>query len=75
MSPFRGQLSGKHLPASIYASVVPRSKHKGVRKTYNSRLRSLRTTPAKAANVTKRLWKIGDIAKVLEDWEKASVSA
>lgn len=30
---------------------------------------------AGAAGVINRLWKIGDIAKVLEDWEKASVSA
>ena len=29
----------------------------------------LRTTPAMAANVTKRLWEIGDIVDVLEAWE------
>jgi hypothetical protein len=28
-SPFLGQLSGKPQPASAYASMVPRSKHKG----------------------------------------------
>jgi hypothetical protein len=33
-SPFRGQLSGKQLPASNHASVVPQPKHKGARKTY-----------------------------------------
>ncbi len=26
-----------------------------------------------AAGVTKRLWEIGDIVKVLEDWEAAKV--
>ena len=29
MSPFRGQVSGKPLPASAFTSVVPKSKHKG----------------------------------------------
>ena len=28
-----------------------------------------RVTPAMAAGVTDRLWGIGDIVKVLEDWE------
>jgi len=30
--------------------------------------KTLRTTPAMAANVTKRLWEIGDIVEVLDDW-------
>jgi hypothetical protein len=29
---------------------------------------------AMAANITKRLWEIGDIVDVLEAWEQASVS-
>jgi hypothetical protein len=33
VSPFRGQLSGKQLPAINQTSVVPRAKHKGARKT------------------------------------------
>jgi hypothetical protein len=32
---------------------------------------TLRTTPAMAANITKRLWEIGDIVDVLEAWEAA----
>jgi hypothetical protein len=32
-------------------------------------LARLRTTPAMTAGVTKRLWKIGDIVTVLENWE------
>jgi IS1 family transposase len=35
--------------------------------------KTLRTTPAMAANVTKRLWEIGDIVDVLEAWENARV--
>ena len=31
--------------------------------------KTLRTTPAMTAKVTDRLWEIGDIVKVLEDWE------
>jgi hypothetical protein len=31
--------------------------------------KTLRITPAMAAGVTDRLWEIGDIVKVLEDWE------
>jgi hypothetical protein len=31
--PFRGQLSGKPLPASAFLFVVPKSKHKGAWKT------------------------------------------
>jgi hypothetical protein len=31
--------------------------------------KTLRTTPAMAANVTKRLWEIDDIVDVLEAWE------
>jgi len=31
--------------------------------------KTLRPTPAMAANVTKRLWEIGDIVDVLEAWE------
>jgi hypothetical protein len=30
---------------------------------------TLRTTPAMAANVTKRLWEMGDIVDMLEAWE------
>src|SRR6266487_1247516 len=33
--------------------------------------KTLRTTPAMAAKVTKRLWEIGDIVDVLEAWEAA----
>ncbi|PNE10508.1 MAG: hypothetical protein CR217_13930 [Beijerinckiaceae bacterium] len=34
--------------------------------------KTLRTTPAMAADVTKRLWEIGDIVDVLEAWEKSN---
>ena len=34
--------------------------------------KTLRTTPAMAAGVTKRLWEIGDIVDVLEAWEASS---
>jgi hypothetical protein len=34
--------------------------------------KTLRTTPAMAANITKRLWEIGDIVDVLEAWETAN---
>jgi hypothetical protein len=34
--------------------------------------KTLRVTPAMAAGVTDRLWQIGDIVKVLEDWEEQS---
>ena len=34
--------------------------------------KTLRTTPAMAANVTNRLWEIGDIVDVLEAWEIAT---
>ncbi len=33
--------------------------------------KTLRTTPAMAASVTKRLWEIGDMVDVLEAWEAA----
>jgi hypothetical protein len=33
--------------------------------------KTLRTTPAMAADVTKRLWEIGDIVGVPEAWESA----
>jgi IS1 family transposase len=33
---------------------------------------TLRTTPAMAAGVTKRLWEMGDIVNVLEAWEQSS---
>jgi hypothetical protein len=36
------------------------------------RHKTLRTTPAMAANVTKRLWEIGDIVDVLEAWENTT---
>jgi hypothetical protein len=32
---------------------------------------SLKVSPAMAAGVTDKLWEIGDIVKVLEDWEAA----
>jgi hypothetical protein len=32
--------------------------------------KTLRTTPAMAAGVTKRLWEMGDIVDVLEAWER-----
>jgi hypothetical protein len=31
--------------------------------------KTLRVTPAMAANVTKRLWEMSDIVEVLESWE------
>ena len=34
--------------------------------------KTLRTTPAMAANVTKKLWEIGDIVGVLEAWENSA---
>jgi hypothetical protein len=34
--------------------------------------KTLRITPAMAAGVTDRLWSIGDIVKVLEDWENTT---
>jgi hypothetical protein len=34
--------------------------------------KTLRTTPAMAANITKRFWEIGDIVDVLEAWETAN---
>jgi hypothetical protein len=34
--------------------------------------KTLRTTPAMAANVTKRLWEIGDIVDVPEAWENTT---
>jgi hypothetical protein len=34
--------------------------------------KALRTTPAMAAKVTKRLWEIGDIVDVLEAWENTT---
>lgn len=37
--------------------------------------KTLRTTPAMAAGVTKRLWEIGDIIDVLEAWEISQVAA
>jgi hypothetical protein len=33
--------------------------------------KTLGTTPAMAANITKRLWEIGDIVDMLEAWEAA----
>jgi hypothetical protein len=33
--------------------------------------KTLRTTPAMAAGVTKRLWEMDDIVDVLEAWEAA----
>jgi hypothetical protein len=34
--------------------------------------KTLRTPPAMAAGVTKRLWEIGDIIDVLEAWEASN---
>jgi hypothetical protein len=34
--------------------------------------KTLRVTPAMAAGVTDRLWEIGDIVQVLEDWENTN---
>ena len=34
--------------------------------------KTLRTTPAMAAGVTKRLWEIGDIVDVPEAWENTT---
>jgi hypothetical protein len=34
--------------------------------------KTLRTTPAMAAKVTKRLWEIGDIVDMLEAWENTT---
>ena len=36
--------------------------------------KTLRVTPAMAAGVTDKLWGIGDIVKVLEDWEGPKAS-
>lgn len=33
--------------------------------------KTLRMTPAMAAGVTEKRWEIGDVVKVLEDWETA----
>jgi hypothetical protein len=33
--------------------------------------KTLRTIPAMAANVTKRVWEVSDIVDVLEAWESA----
>jgi IS1 family transposase len=37
--------------------------------------KTLRTTPAMAANVTKRFWEMGDIVDVLEAWESGREAA
>jgi hypothetical protein len=37
--------------------------------------KTLRTTPAMAANVTDRLWEIGDVVTVLEAWEASEQRA
>jgi len=34
--------------------------------------KTIRVTPAMAANVTKRLWEMSDIVDVLEAWESAT---
>lgn len=36
--------------------------------------KTLRVTPAMAAGATDRLWGIGDIVKLLEDWESAKLA-
>lgn len=33
--------------------------------------KTLKVTPAMAASVTKRLWEMSDVVKVLEAWESA----
>jgi hypothetical protein len=35
--------------------------------------KTLRTTPAMAAGITKRLWEMGDIVDVLEAWETTKI--
>jgi IS1 family transposase len=37
--------------------------------------KTLRVTPAMAAGVTDRLWEIGDVVKMLEDWENQQKQA
>jgi IS1 family transposase len=37
--------------------------------------KTLRVTPAMAAGVTDRLWEIGDVVSVLEDWERVAEKA
>jgi len=37
--------------------------------------KTLRTTPAMAAGVTKRLWEMSDVVDVLEAWETARSKA
>lgn len=63
-------VTGTHL-SPIFTSVT--DLHLLHRMHYNFvRLhRSLRVTPAMAANVTDRLWEIADIAKLVEDAEAA----
>jgi hypothetical protein len=34
--------------------------------------KTLRTTPAMAAGVTKRLWEIGDMVDLLQAWERTN---
>jgi hypothetical protein len=49
-----------------------------VKSAFSSPLRihkTLPTTPAMAANITKRLWEIGDIVDVLESWAASQVAA
>ena len=44
---------------------------------YNNFVRihqTVKTTPAMAAGVTKRLWEIGDVVDVLEAWETTMIS-
>ena len=36
--------------------------------------KTLRMSPAMAAGVTKRLWEIGDIVTVLENWEQSAAA-
>ena len=37
--------------------------------------KTLRITPAMAAGVTDKLWEIGDVVKMLEDWESQEKQA
>jgi hypothetical protein len=36
--------------------------------------KTLRTSPAMAAGVTKRLWEIGDVVDMLEAWESSGAA-
>jgi hypothetical protein len=50
-SPFFGQLSGKHLPASNYVSMIPRSKHNRDREIRVQHLSAVRLCGNKVGSV------------------------